>query len=91
MFSKIFWHDALERAVKTFAQAILVTLSVAGIQVLSNPLEALGEIQEFGILVILAAGALGFVYSILTSIVSSFIGEKGSASLLSVNPLDTNE
>ena len=82
MWTKKFWSDALERAVKTFAQSILTILTLGGIQVLTNPVNALEEIKEFGWIIILLGGALGFVYSILTSIVSSFSGEKDSASFI---------
>lgn len=82
MWTKKFWSDALERAVKTFAQSILTILTLGGIQVLANPASALEEIKEFGWIIILLGGALGFIYSILTSIVSSFSGEKDSASFI---------
>lgn len=83
MWKKVFWKDALERAIKTFAQVILVAMTLLGINVLSNPIAAIEELKEVGILVLLLAGAVGFIYSILTSIVSSFIGDKGAASLVS--------
>lgn len=82
MWTKKFWKDTLERAIKTFAQAILTVLSIAGIQILANPTKALAEIVQFGWWVILLGGVLGFIYSILTSIVSSFRGDKESASFI---------
>lgn len=82
MWTKSFWKDAFERAVKTFAQAILTIMTLAGINILVNPLSALEELRELGFIVILIGGLLGFAYSILTSIVSNFIGDKGTASLV---------
>ena len=82
MFTKTFWKDALERAVKTFAEAILTIMTLAGIQVLANPLEAFSQIKELGIVIILIAGGIAFIYSILTSIISSFVGDKNSASVI---------
>lgn len=35
MFSKTFWASALERAVKTFAQSLIVVLGAGGVRLLS--------------------------------------------------------
>lgn len=72
IFTKIFWADASERAVKTIAQALLA-LFVTSDQVFNiltvNWLQALG-----------VAGGAG-VISILTSIVSAKVTSSSSASL----------
>lgn len=78
MFSKLFWKDALERAVKTVAQT-LVTLWLAGEQAFNiltvNWKQALG--------VGLGAGVL----SLLMSVASSQVAGKDTASLV----VDTKE
>lgn len=72
MFTLVFWKEATERAVKTFAQFILT----------------LGAAQVFNVfaldwLTILGIGLGGMVLSYATSIVSSNIGpEKGNPSLV---------
>ena len=82
MWTKTFWKDALERAIKTFAQSILTVITLAGIPILINPLEALVQLKNIGLVVLALAGVIGFIYSMLTSIVSNFIGDKGTASLV---------
>ena len=70
MFTSAFWKDAGERAVKTFAQALL-SLFIAGVTILNiDWTEAL------------AVGATAAVVSILTSIVSVKLGAEGTASLV---------
>lgn len=73
MFTIAFWKDAVERAVKTAAQAVLTGLMIGeGFNAFDiDPQLALG----------FAAG--GAIFSLLTSIVSAPFAEKGSASLVS--------
>lgn len=72
MFSKIFWLGTAERAIKTFAQALLlVFVGDSAYNVISvNWPESLG------------LAATGALISILTSIVSSRIGDHNSPSLV---------
>lgn len=78
LFTASFWLDALERAVKTAAQTLiaLVTTNATAVTEL--------DWQEVGIATAVATGL-----SVLTSIVSSGIGEPGTASLLNPAPPDT--
>lgn len=71
MFTKEFWKDATERAVKTFAQFIIVLGAAGSLNVFEVDWE-----QTLGV----ALG--GLVLSYATSIVSAGIGKKGSASLV---------
>ncbi|HEY5444111.1 MAG TPA: holin [Pyrinomonadaceae bacterium] len=60
MFDKLFWRDALERALKTFAQAVLAVIGVA----------ATTPVTGFDWPTILLTGATAAVISLLTSFVS---------------------
>lgn len=71
MNSKVFWRDAAERAIKTFAQALLSVIAVAGVTVLT-----VDWVEAFAI------GATAALVSVLTSIVSVKIGEEDTASLV---------
>lgn len=70
MFSKIFWMDAGERAIKTFAQAALMLLTMDGVNILTVDWKAL-----------LTASTTASVISVLTSIVSSSVRNRDTASL----------
>ena len=72
MFSKQFWRDATERALKTAAQAGILALGADQINVLG-----LDVVNIFGFMV---GGAL---LSYLTSIVSIKFGTPGTPSLVS--------
>jgi len=61
-----FWGAALERAVKTFCQAILGVIGVAGV----TPLDV--DWKEA-----LLVGGFGALASLLTSVVSAPIGNEG--------------
>lgn len=63
-----FWTAALERAVKSFAQSVLVVLGAGVVNVLSVPWP-----------VAFAVGAGAFVVSILTSVVSAGSAGEGPA------------
>lgn len=67
MRERIFWVDAVERAVKTFAQALVAVLTVG------VPVWHIDWVDSVG--VALTAGIL----SVLTSIASSGVGDSDSA------------
>lgn len=71
MFTVAFAKDAFERALKTFAQALLATVTVG---------EAITSI-DWGQGAAIAATASAV--SLLTSVVSTSVGDKESASLTS--------
>lgn len=66
MFTTAFWMAALERAVKTFAQAVLALFSADGLGVLDVDWGQAASV-----------GAMGAILSVLTSIVSSGVGGQG--------------
>lgn len=66
-----FWKDALERAVKTFAQTLVALLGAGAVDILTIDWQARLSV---------AAGAA--LVSVLTSIASSQVGDKDSASLV---------
>jgi hypothetical protein len=70
MWTRAFWLDTLERAVKTFAQAV-----VAGIGA-----NAVG-VMDLDWVVIVSVSATAALVSVLTSIGSMPFNEKGTASL----------
>ena len=78
LFTATFWLDTLERAVKTAAQSLLSLVGVNAVDVVSL------NWQEMLITTGVATGL-----SVLTSIVSSGIGEPGTASVLNPAPPDT--
>ncbi|MHC9634087.1 holin [Corynebacterium diphtheriae] len=71
MLSKAFWKDLAERAIKTFAQALLAVLAVG------VPIWELDWAGAFGI------AATATVISVLTSIASISVGTQGTASVVS--------
>jgi hypothetical protein len=73
-----FWLDALERAIKTAAQTVLGLIGVNVTDVTSL------DWKEIAVATAFTTGL-----SILTSIVSSGIGEPGTASVLNPAPPDT--
>ena len=72
MFKKKFWIDALERAIKTFAQFLL---AAGALDPMSADLQTSMETKLLGALA--AAGV-----SILTSLVSTSFGQGDSASVV---------
>ena len=75
MRSKAFWIDAGERAVRTFAQALIGAIT-AGLVV--TDAAAWGEA--------LLASAVAALISLLTSVAASGVGDPVSPSLLPVAP-----
>ena len=69
MFTKQFWKQAVERAVKTFAQTALALIAVDGV-----------GITDLSWGHTLDVAGLATLASVLTSIVTSGIGEKDSPS-----------
>jgi len=76
LFSKVFLLDSVERAVKTFAQVLLALFTTGQLNILT---------VNWGDALALAGTAV--VVSLLTSIVSSRVGDKSSASLV-VEPVE---
>lgn len=71
MWKKKFWADALERAIKTFAQTAVSVLSVKGLGLL--------DVQWQGLL---SAAGLAALVSILSSIASYTMNTDGTASMV---------
>ncbi len=71
MFSKLFWKDATERAVKTFAQFYVTLAATQALDVFSMDWKAL-----------LGVSLGGALLSYATSLVSAQIGVKGTPSLV---------
>lgn len=81
MFTTQFWKQAGERAVKSAAQAIL------GLAVLDGGFNAL----EFDWPTAGGFALGGAVLSILSSLVTSGIGQPGSPSAVEIEPADSGE
>lgn len=76
MWTAAFWKDAGERAIKTFAQALIVAWPVSGwVQSMADFSWASGG-EQFLTMVITAAGAA--ILSLLMSIVGSYTTVKGT-------------
>ncbi len=71
MLTSTFWRDALERCLRTAAQALLGVLTVAGVTVLDV------DWQQAGAVAVTAA-----LVSLLMSVVASGVGTPGTASVL---------
>lgn len=76
MLTKTFWSAAMERAVKTAAQALLLAIGAAQ----GADLFHLNWVNAAG------AAAAGFALSVLTSIVSAPFGNTGTPSLIAPVP-----
>lgn len=73
MWSRSYWRDVLERAIKTAAQTAVVAIgAAAGFDLFTADWKTLG-----------GAALGGFVLSVLTSIGSAPFGAQGSPSVLS--------
>ena len=71
MWTMDFWKDAAERAIKTFAQAMVAGLSAGAVGILDVPWVD-----------VLSVSALVAALSVLTSIASAPFSSKGTASLV---------
>jgi hypothetical protein len=71
MFTKLFWKDAIERAISTAAQAAILAIGGQG-----------ASIVDPGWLVALGFAAGGFVLSIIKSLAAGAIGSPNSASFV---------
>jgi hypothetical protein len=79
MYTKEFWLRATERAIKTFAQFVIVLFTADAFNLFT-----LDWLQVGG------AALAGIVVSYATSIVSATIGEKGSPSLVDSDQFKDN-
>ena len=70
LYTLAFWKDATERAIKSFAQAVILALGGGAANVLTVDWYTVG-----------GAGVGGMILSLLTSIASAGIADKGTASL----------
>lgn len=68
-----FAQDAFERAVKTFAQTVVASLTALSASLDQNPAELTTDRYVW------AAGLLGALLSVLTSVASRYTGSKDSA------------
>lgn len=75
MFSTTWLKDAAERAVKTFAQALLAMISA----------DSFLNILDFNWGDMFGVSATATVVSVLTSIVSAGLGDKGTASAVKLD------
>lgn len=71
MWTKHFWKDAMERAIKTTAQTAAGLMTADGLGIVDVDWCGVGSVS-----------GLAFVLSILTSIGSAPIGANGSPSIL---------
>lgn len=79
MWTSTFWKQALERAIKTFAQGVLALLAGDGLGVVDVNW---GDVAS--------VGALAAIASILTSLVSAPVGETDSPSVVDIPPPGPN-
>ncbi len=70
MFTALFWKQAAERAIKTFAQTLVATGVVVGVAGWDKWQEAL------------IASAIAAALSVITSVASISLGDKGTPSLV---------
>lgn len=75
MFSLKFWKDALERAIKTFAQMVISLVLVLTPTIGFDTL-------NINWIPILAVGGIAALISIFTSLASTLVGDSNSASLV---------
>jgi hypothetical protein len=73
MLTLTFWQDALERALKTFCQALVAVLGAGSVGLLNVPW-----------VTALSTAGMAALLSLLTSVGSAPLGKRGEASLLGV-------
>ena len=73
MWTGTFWKDAIERAIKTFAQVAAASFAAGNKLAMFTPM---------GLADILKLAAAASIVSILTSIASTGVGDSDSASLI---------
>lgn len=75
MFTRFFWKELFERAVKTAAQTLILAVGAAqGFDLFTANWKTLG-----------GAAAGGFVLSVISSVASAPFGDPGSPSLVGSN------
>ncbi len=72
MFSRLFWSLTVERAVKSFAQALVALLGAGGMDLFHAPWYAM-----------LSTATMAAVLSVLTSVASARVGPADDPSLVS--------
>jgi hypothetical protein len=82
MFEREFWKDAGERCIKTAAQ---FGLGAWGATTFTDVGEVVSTGQAVGLAVLFGAG-----FSLLTSLASTAIGDKGSASMVKLQKTPDN-
>lgn len=75
LLSKLFWLDAVERALKTFAQTAVALITVAAPMTDTSLL-------DINYAPIILTGIVAALISILTSLASASVGSEDSASLV---------
>ena len=78
MFTATFWKSAAERAIKTVAQALIAVLAATTFDWFTADWQAIA-----------GTAATAGVLSLLSSIASAGIGDKGSTSLMTLPVNDT--
>jgi len=76
MYTKLFWKDAAERALKTFAQSAVALLTAGSFNIMTVDYKS-----------VLSVAAFAALTSVLTSLASAGTGSTSSASLV----VDTKE
>lgn len=76
MWTKAFWKDAAERAVKTFAQALIVAWPISGWVQSAGDFAWSSAGAQFAAMAITAAGA--GLLSIVMSLAGAYVDEQGT-------------
>jgi hypothetical protein len=73
LFTKMFWRDAIERALSTAAQSVIAVTGLEVVDIISAPL----NLKTLG-----SAAIVGFVLTIIKAVAASYIGDPDSASFV---------